>query len=88
MLSTDGLTTAQVLAVEVAQAQATGYVWGRQDAGESGRDTGYSLDFGKAYGAAKLEYVTERRFMLPPIQAAFNEWRESGVITTGKHYVG
>lgn len=88
MLSTVDLTPAQALTVEVARAQATGYVWGRQDAGESGRDTGYSLDFGEAYAAVKRAYVTEQRHSCPPIQSAFNEWRESRRITNGKHYVG
>jgi hypothetical protein len=44
-LSQTGLATK----VEIAGAQATAYVWGRQDAGESAHDTRYSLDFGKYY---------------------------------------
>ena len=34
--------------IDIAGAQATSYVWGRQDAGEAG-STGYSLDFGRHY---------------------------------------
>lgn len=50
------------------------YVWGRQDAGESGQDTGFSLDFGKAYAMA--QHITGGYF--GPLQSAFHEWHDTG----------
>lgn len=70
-------------AVEIARAHAAGYVWGRQDAGESGHDTGYSIAFGDAYAQAEKEYLAGDRGMMPCIERAFNEWRATGQITTG-----
>jgi hypothetical protein len=72
--------TSNELAAEIARAQATAYVWGRQDAGESGRDTGYSISFGEAYAARKRAYLTEQACFMPNIEAAFTEWRDTGRI--------
>jgi hypothetical protein len=74
------LTTEQKTRIDTARAQATAYVWGRQDAGESTRDTGYSVDFGNAYSFRMRQYVTEEKFFMPNIQGAFVEWRDTGTI--------
>ena len=74
------LTTDEATRVNVAKAQATAYVWGRQDAGESDRDTGYSIDFGNAYAERVRLFVTEGTHFLPNIQSAFIEWRDTGKI--------
>lgn len=68
--------------VEYARGQATAYVWGRQDAGESVKDTGYSVEFGEAYAERKRKYETPNNGvgMMPNIQAAFEEWRDTGTI--------
>lgn len=61
--------------VEILAAQATGYVWGRQDAGESARDTGYSADFGYAYGIHAAEYALGLSSSRRNIQDAFNRFK-------------
>lgn len=80
MIDVSDLTTGQATRVNTAQAQATAYVWGRQDAGESAHDTGYSIDFGNVYAARMKKYVTEGTHFMPNIQAAFVEWRDTGEI--------
>lgn len=62
------------LQVEIARAQATAYVWGRQDAGESNRDTGFSLDFGRYYADLKRDYLEGKPGHLPNIQGAYEKW--------------
>jgi hypothetical protein len=66
--------------VELAAYQATGYVWGRQDAGESTKDTLRSIEFGRAYGARKRAYLEERAWFMPNIRDAFEEWTRTGTI--------
>lgn len=68
-------------AVEDATAQATAYVWGRQDAGESARDTGYSIDFGAAYGRRRHLYECQATGFMPNIASAFEQWRDTGTIS-------
>ena len=63
--------------IEIAKCQATAYVWGRQDAGESSRDTGYSLDFGQHYAELKRSYLEGKSGYLPSIETAFTKWRDS-----------
>lgn len=67
--------------VDIARAQATAYVWGRQDAGESLRDTGYSIDFGEAYAEHVRQYNEGKIGMRMNIQSAFNNWRQFGEIS-------
>jgi hypothetical protein len=62
-------------ALDIARAQAAGYVWGRQDAGESDRDTGYSIDFANWYAEQKRAYLEEETHSLPNLQSAYEEWR-------------
>jgi hypothetical protein len=50
------------------------YIWGRQDAGNSGKDTGYSFTFGTVYAMA--QHITGG--YAGPLQAAYHEWRETG----------
>lgn len=56
------------------------YVWGRQDAGESVRDTGSSLLFADAYAARQEAYNTERTWSMIPLQRAWEEWHATGVL--------
>jgi len=65
--------------VSLAEYQAIGYVWGRQDAGEPG-DTMRSLDFGRAYSERKRAFLTEETYFMPNIRDAYAEWSRSGVI--------
>lgn len=58
----------------LARVSAMAYVWGRQDAGESARDTGYSDTFGRVY--ALTQRVTGGYAM--PLQSAHHEWTETG----------
>jgi hypothetical protein len=62
--------------VQIARAQAAAYVWGRQDAGDSAKDTGYSLDFGNWYADRKRAYLEEKTHFLPSIQDAYAEWQQ------------
>jgi hypothetical protein len=58
----------------VKRGMAMAYVWGRQDGGESDRDTGYSQAFASVYALANRltgGYVG-------PLQAAHHEWSETG----------
>jgi hypothetical protein len=71
------MTESRKHALDIARAQATAYVWGRQDAGESERDTGYSLDFGTAYVERKRAYLEGETGFMPNIETAFLEWRNS-----------
>lgn len=64
-------------ALEIARAAACAYVWGRQDAGESSRDTGYSMEFGEHYAARKRAYLTGESGYLPNIETCFIEWRDA-----------
>ena len=77
---TDPITRRMEIAVEVARAQAAAYVWGRQDAGESGRDTGYPIAFGEAFTKRKRAYLEEKTCLLPNIERAFTKWRDTGSI--------
>jgi len=61
--------------IEIARAQATAYVWGRQDAGEAEKDTGFSLDFGRHYAELKRAYLEGKSGYLPNIQGAYESWR-------------
>ena len=71
--------------VEKATYQATGYAWGRGDCGDpTAGDTIRGLEFGRAYGQAKREYLTGGRYMLSNIRAAYEEWVSTGVIAWGE----
>lgn len=62
--------------VEILEAQAVSYVWGRQDAGESVRDTGWSTDFGHAYGLHAARFAASEICYRMNIERAFLRWRE------------
>lgn len=66
--------------VEIARAQAMAYVWGRQDAGESERDTGFSMAFAAAVAMVRELYETERTWCHRPLQDQFPEWRDTRMI--------
>lgn len=58
----------------IKRGMAMAYVWGRQDGGESDRDTGYSQAFASVYALANRltgGYVG-------PLQSAYHEWIETG----------
>jgi hypothetical protein len=65
---------------QIAHAQAAAYVWGRQDAGQSSRDTGDSLAFAEAYEQRRRDFGQGRSAFMPSLQSAFQEWRETGEI--------
>lgn len=60
--------------VTILESQAVSYVWGRQDAGESARDTGYSIEFGRAYGMHAARYEAQKVCYRNNIQTAFERW--------------
>jgi hypothetical protein len=62
--------------LDIARAQGSAYVWGRQDAGESPRDTGYSIDFANWYADRKRAYLEEQTGFLPSLQDCYAEWQE------------
>jgi hypothetical protein len=66
--------TARARHAEMARGQAMAYIWGRQDAGESARDTGYSGVFGAVYAVA--DYLTNG--YADSIQSAYHEWHATG----------
>jgi hypothetical protein len=78
---TAGLAEEKRKGIETAYAQAMAYVWGRQDAGESTKDTAYSLAFAAAFATRKHAYLTEQVWTMPNLHDAFVEWRESGIIS-------
>jgi len=64
-----------------ARAMGMAYVWGRQDAGESERDTGFSIHFGEAYALRAEAYNTERTWSMIPLQSAWDEWQATKCLT-------
>lgn len=64
---------------EIARAQGVAYVWGRQDAGESPRDTGYSVAFGEAYGEHVRAFEEGRTHFRMCHERFFEEWRTPSV---------
>lgn len=60
--------------VEFSEAQAMAYVWGRQDAGESGKDTGESIEFGRAYAMHEARYQADMIGCRHSIRDAFERW--------------
>lgn len=59
---------------ETHRLQAMAYVWGRQDAGESTHDSGYSHAFGAVYALA--DYLSDG--YAGNLIGAHHEWRETG----------
>jgi len=58
----------------IKRGMAMAYVWGRQDGGESDRDTGFSQAFASCYALANRltgGYPA-------PLQSAHHEWTETG----------
>jgi hypothetical protein len=58
----------------IKRGMAMGYVWGRQDAGESDRDTGYSQAFASCHALANR--LTGG--YAGPLQSAYHEWSDTG----------
>ena len=63
--------------VELARAQAAAYVWGRQDAGESAKDTGYSIDFGNHWAEVTLAFYTGETGSKPSMELGYRAWRSA-----------
>lgn len=70
------LSERRQIAVEIAQAQAISYVWGRQDAGEDMKDTGFSIDFGRAYALHVCWYESQQICYRRNIESAFLRFRD------------
>ena len=75
----------QELAIEIevdrAIYQATGYARGRGDCGHlTAGGTIKGMEFGRAYGQAKREYLKMGRYCLSNIRDAYEEWVLTGVI--------
>jgi len=64
---------------DIARAEALGYVWGRQDAGESERDTGYSWWFAEAYVLRCDAFDRQLTWHGVPLQTAWAEWSDTKV---------
>lgn len=60
---------------------ATGYVWGRQDAGDGSRDTSASWFFSRAYSIRNEAYRSEGAFSMIPVSDAWQEWVNDGRLT-------
>lgn len=70
----DIIGTPKARRAETHRLQGMAYVWGRQDAGESTRDSGFSHTFGAAYALA--DYVTNG--YAGNLQGAHHEWHDTG----------
>jgi hypothetical protein len=69
------------------QAQAMAYVWGFQDGADKGaKDTGYSIDFGRAYGVYAAEYAAGERHCLHNIADAFTAWNTTGDVAADRPF--
>lgn len=75
------LTASDERTVDFFRGQATAYVWGRQDAGEDARDTGYSIDFGYAYGIHAARYALGEIGCRTNFERAFREFKSTGEVT-------
>lgn len=75
---------------EEARGQAAAYVWGRQDAGEGARDTGFSWLFANAYAMRQEAYNTQATWHMIPLQDAWREWHATGRLTykASEHHNG
>jgi hypothetical protein len=62
--------------VDFSHGQGVAYVWGRQDAGESPKDTGESTEFGNAYGLHAARYAAQLISFRRNIRDAFERWRD------------
>jgi hypothetical protein len=70
----ESMNDAASRSVERWKGSAMAYVWGRQDASDSGRDTGYSQTFAEVYALAN--HITGG--YAGPLQSAFHEWHDTG----------
>lgn len=66
--------------VELAGSYAMTYVWGRQDAGESPRDSGEASRFSTDYAQHVRDYHEERRHSMLSLRNAYELWRATGRI--------
>jgi hypothetical protein len=69
-----GMTETERTNVECLRAQSIGYVWGRQDAGESPKDTGASTDFGYVYGLHCARYSRGVSGFRKTVRDVFEAW--------------
>jgi hypothetical protein len=74
------LTTAELGTLNQTEAQAIGYVWGRQDAGDGAYDSNAAWYFGQAYRERKRAYLAEESSWMPNIRDAFDYWSRLGEI--------
>ena len=63
--------------VAIKRGSAMAYVWGRQDGGDSERDTGYSQAFASVYA---LAHRLTDGYGVGPLQSAHHEWTVTGRI--------
>lgn len=61
---------------------ASGYAWGRQDAGDGARDTQEATDFARAYADRQDAYNDGAHGVsyMPNVRDAFGTWRRAGQI--------
>lgn len=71
---------AKVATIETLYSQAIAYVWGWQDAGGDVRDSERATAFGYAYGTVAALYEGSAIGSRPPIQDAWQSFREFGEI--------
>lgn len=62
-----------------AISRATGYMYGRQDAGETW-DTNVIWNFSEAYGDRAVKFHTEQVASMPPLDMALKTFLERGVV--------
>lgn len=69
------LGTPDTREIAIKRGMAMAYVWGRQDAGDSQRDTGYSQAFASVYALANR---LTGGYPGGPLQAMYHEWTDTG----------
>jgi hypothetical protein len=67
--------------VDTDLAQAMGYAWGRQDAGDGPKDSAAAWRFAYAYGLHTAWYRAEWRGSRAPLVDAWREWTRTGAVT-------
>jgi hypothetical protein len=75
------LSEREVIAARAAAQSGHGammYVWGRQDAGDGGRDSEVGMRFGEAYAAVIYRFKIGDHCSHGPVQDAYNKWIQDG----------
>lgn len=81
------LTDSQRLEVDTLMAQAIGYVWGRQDAGDqrSVIEADGSLAFGHVYAHHAIDFETHAIFMRRSIPHGYELWLSGVPLDSREH---